>query len=123
MDLLLKKHVNWIADVVDEAIDAEGIVEMLDRPVTKGFVNMIIVFERKKNWIPDDEKTAIHGAMDSLMEGDIISAVGVFEPIADKYINFKNIPDEVEASAFAILFSVIKTVIAALKRKEIVDTH
>jgi|APSaa5957512576_1039674.scaffolds.fasta_scaffold255373_1 hypothetical protein len=110
MKLIRSDQISQIKTKLDDLIKLKGVWEALDGPIIGGALTISVNAIEKKGIIPDEVCMSVQNAVDLLLGGVYVEALGALEPIADKYINFKKLDDETEAALMGVVFFLLKAV-------------
>jgi len=123
MKLITVDQISEIAEKADSAIELKGFGEVVDGPLIKGGLTLgVNAVERWKDkegnpMIPDSVCVVTQEAVGKILAGDYAEGVGMLEPIADKYVNFKKLDDDTEAALFGVVFFLLKTAVGYFQAK------
>ena len=110
--LLLKSHVNWAADRVDDIIDSKNIiVEAVDRPAAKIIINLLN--DKVSPLIPDEIKLELHESLDAVVAEDYDTAADEAFDVVEQLVEITGLSESVKQILIALI-SLIKAALLTL---------
>jgi hypothetical protein len=110
--ILSKENRSYIAEQIDAAIVAKGVLELIDGYAAKVVLNVIDNFADKKLTIADSVKEKLNSVVDAIKSNDIDTAETEISEVVDSLIDIPEIDDEDEKLIFE---GAVKLVIGGLK--------
>jgi hypothetical protein len=114
--LLQKKHIHYFATAIDNAIEAKGLIELLDYPAASITLNIVNAIVSPK--MPPDLKEAMSVILDEIIEKDYIEAA---EKLADFLNTLIDVPYIDEETEGVLLKSILTYVASMIKIGQKID--
>jgi hypothetical protein len=111
--VLTVENRKYIAEQVDVAIVAKGMLELIDGYIARIALNVIDNLADKKLTIADSVKEKLNSVVDAIRSGDAGSAEELVADIANSIIDIPEVEEEDEKLIFQ---GAVKIIVGALKK-------
>lgn len=102
----------FLAGVIDDAIEAKGILELVDGVAARIILNVVDNFVDNKITVPDEIKLDLNELVEAVKEKDIEAVEEIAATLLDRLIDIPGIDDEGEKILFE---GTIKMLVGAIK--------
>lgn len=110
--ILNDENRKFIAGVIDDAIDAKGVLELVDGIAARVILNVVDNFVDSKITIPDEIKLDLNELVEAAKEKDIEAVEEIAASLLDRLIDVPGLDNEGEKILFE---GAVKIIIGAIK--------
>jgi hypothetical protein len=102
----------FIAGVIDDAIDAKGVLELVDGIAARVILNVVDSFVDSKITVPDEIKLNLNALVEAAKEKDIERVEEIAAALIDSLVDIPGLDDEGEKILFE---GSVKIIVGAIK--------